>query len=395
MRSYYRYISVILLLFAALVILEHLRPKQVDWTQTFTREDKIPFGTYALYDMLPDLFPGRQVHEVREPMYMLLGDSAVNGNYISINQLFEADSLDTNQLLAFVHRGNQAFIAAEFFSSYLIDSLHFDTEELETLSPDSVSLYFTSQPDKAMYRYPKNIYQSVIFVDSLAGHTALGRNKAGHLTFMKVPFGKGWFYISSTPLAFTNYQLLTQNQSQYAATALSHLPVQTVYWDEYYKLGRDENQSIFRVLFQHQSLTWSYYIALASIILFLLFKSKRTQRIIPVVAPPRNTTLDFVKAISSLYFNNGDHKNIAEKKIAYFMEHLRLHYFINATTLDAELIEKVAAKSGADQALVTDIFNLINSIWHSQSIGAQTLMMLNNYLEDFNRQTALTPKAKV
>ncbi|AKD05090.1 DUF4350 domain-containing protein [Pontibacter korlensis] len=395
MKGYRRYIALIALLFGALVLLEYFRPKAVDWSQTFSHKDKIPYGTYALYELLPGMFPEQPVQTVREPLYNQLQDSTLSGNYVLIQDYFAADSLDTNLLLDFVHRGNQAFIAAHQYNDFLQDTLHFGTAFLNSNSPDSTAFYFTSQPEQQEYTFPLNNNARYIQVRKQAGHEALGRNKAGKLNFMRVPFGKGHFYISSVPLAFTNYQLLTQNQSSYAATALSHLPVQPVLWDEYQNQGREEDQSVLRVLMRHEALTWAYYVGLASLLLFLLFKSKRTQRIIPVIEPPRNTTVDFVKAISSLYFNHGNHKNIAGKKIAYFLEHLRLRYHVSTHTLDEELHERIKTKSGADAQLIDQIFALIASIEKSPVISDQTLMMLNNYLEDFYRQTSMRPKAQV
>ncbi|WP_347159466.1 DUF4350 domain-containing protein [Pontibacter chitinilyticus] len=395
MKDYRRYIVLILLLFSGLVLLEYFRPKPVDWSQTYSRKDKIPYGTYALYELLPGLFPGQQVQQVREPVYNQLQDTTLQGNYIFIQKYFAADSLDTQLLLDFVRRGNQVFIAAEEFAPSLRDTLHFNTAFLNTTSPDSTGLYFTSQPKHTVYTYPPNNNARYLQVTQRAGHVALGRNKAGKLNLMQVPFGAGSFYISAVPLAFTNYQLLTRKQSGYAATALSHLPVQPVLWDEYQNQGRDENPSVFRVLMRHESLTWAYYLALATMLLFLLVQSKRTQRIIPVLAPPRNTTLDFVQAISGLYYTHGNHKNIASKKITYFLEHLRLQYHVSTSILDEDLRERVTAKSGADRELIDRIFELINSITHANAISDQTLLLLNKYLEDFYKQTFIGPKAQV
>ena len=395
MKGYRRYIAIIVVLFGALVLLEYSRPKPVDWSQTLSREDKIPYGTFALYELLPDIFEGEPVQPVREPVYNMLQDSTLSGNYIFINKYFALDSLDTNLLLDFVHRGNEVFIAAESFPLHLSDSLHFEWEMMDSIAPDSTGLLFSSLPQQKAYTYPAYNNLSYLTVTKQKGHEALGRNMAGKLVFMKVPFGEGHFYISSVPLAFTNYQLLTLNQSAYAATALSHLPVQPVYWDEYQNKGRFDEQSMFGVLMRHEQLTWAYYIALFGIALFLLFKSKRTQRIIPVIEPPRNTTLDFVNVIGNLYYNHGNHKDIAEKSISYFLEHLRLHYHVATSTPDDELRERVIAKSGADAETVTNIFNLMHSIRQSNSIGEQTLMLFNNNLEDFYRQTSTRPLAKV
>lgn len=395
MTAYRKYVALILLLFVALVLLDYFRPKPVDWSETYSREDKIPYGTYALYEVLPGIFQNEPVVSVREPIYNQLEDSTLRGNYVFINKAFEADSLDVNHLLNFVSRGNQVFIAAERFSSYLADTLHFDTEILQSTNPDSTALVFTSQPQREKYTYPPDENSWFLEVDKQAGHEALGRNKAGQLNFMKVPFGEGAFYINSTPLAFTNYSLLTMQQSTYAATALSHLPVQPLYWDEYQKQGRLVDQSVFRVLMRHPALKWAYYVSLAALVLFLLFKTKRTQRIIQVIEPPRNATLDFVHVIGNLYFNTGNHKNIAEKNITYFLEYLRLHYHVSTTSLDRELEERVVAKSGADATLVSDLFRLLHSVRQSMAISDQTLLQLNNLLEDFYRQTSLGPRAQV
>src|SRR5690606_28020185 len=130
---------------------------------------------------------------------------------------------------------------------------------------------------------------------------------------------KGSFYLSSVPGAFTNYYVLKPRQNRYAAQALSHLPVAPVWWDEYQKQGPVGDSSVFRVLLCHDALTWAYYIALGALFLFVVFESKRTQRIIPVLEKPRNTTLEFVKVIGNLYYNHRDHRAIAEKKVNYFL----------------------------------------------------------------------------
>lgn len=392
MKGYRRYIALIGLLFGLLVLLEYLRPKPVDWTETLSRQDKIPYGTYALYNLLPDLFPGLPVQAVQEPIYNLLQDSLAQGNYVFINPAFEVDTLNLNRLLDFVAHGNQVFIATEFMSNALQDTLSVFTYEYHASSPDSTQLHLTGQTQA--YTFPGRFYSTALAVDSLQGHRVLGRNGAGHINFLHVPFGEGTFYLHSVPQAFTNYQLLTLQQPDYAAKALSYLPLQPVYWDDYMIRGRFEDTSVFQVLVRYEALRWSFYVALGAMVLFLLFQSKRRQRIIPVLEPPRNTTLDFVKAISGLYFNHGTHKNIAEKQITYFLEQLRLHYHLPTQDLSEELQQRVITKSGAEEVLVQEIFLLIDSILRSDSIGDQTLLRLNNLLENFYDQTAIAHRAK-
>lgn len=393
MKGYRRYIAIIVFLFGTLVLIDYFRPKPVDWTKSFSNKDKIPYGTYALYELLPDIFKGEPVTPVRLPIFNQLQDSTLTGNYIFINNTFVADSLDLQQLLDFVNRGNKVFIAAEGFSEVFADTLKFHTELLNTTDPDSTALVFTNQSLSDSFTFPANNNSKYLVVGDSTRYLPLGKNKAGKLNFMEVPFGEGSFFISTVPLAFTNYELITLDESEYAAIALSHLPVDPVLWDEYQNQGQLGESSVFRVLLNHEALTWAYYLSLFSVVLFLLFESKRTQRIIPVMEPPRNTTLEFVKVVGSLYHSHGNHKNIAEKKITYFLEFLRMRYHVTTNELDEELRQRVISKSGVDEGLVNKLFNLIGSIRNSSVTGETTLMILNNHLEDFYRQTLNRPVA--
>ena len=56
-KSEIKYLVVLCVLFVGLVLFEVYKPKPVDWTQTFSNKDKIPYGTYVLYSMMENLFP--------------------------------------------------------------------------------------------------------------------------------------------------------------------------------------------------------------------------------------------------------------------------------------------------------------------------------------------------
>ena len=63
------YLLGLLALFGAYVALEYYRPKPVDWTPTLINKDKIPYGTYVLYDQLPRLLGTDSVSTSRLPIY--------------------------------------------------------------------------------------------------------------------------------------------------------------------------------------------------------------------------------------------------------------------------------------------------------------------------------------
>ena len=59
---------------------EYTRPKPLDWRQTLSSQDKIPYGTYVLYDGLPQVLGTDSVETLRQPIYnQLLGNEEPDG----------------------------------------------------------------------------------------------------------------------------------------------------------------------------------------------------------------------------------------------------------------------------------------------------------------------------
>lgn len=76
MTTFRWYLLGILALFGAYVALEYYRPKPLDWSPTLSSKDKIPYGTYALLDVLPQVLATDSVAAVRLPIYnQLLGSN--------------------------------------------------------------------------------------------------------------------------------------------------------------------------------------------------------------------------------------------------------------------------------------------------------------------------------
>jgi hypothetical protein len=55
-RKDIKYYVVIVLILTITVIYEAVKPKPIDWSFTLESEDKIPYGTYILYNTLADIF---------------------------------------------------------------------------------------------------------------------------------------------------------------------------------------------------------------------------------------------------------------------------------------------------------------------------------------------------
>ncbi len=62
-------IIVLVISIAAIVLLEYYKPQKNNWTQTFSSNDKNPFGSYVVYDLIQDLFPSQSFTTSRQTIY--------------------------------------------------------------------------------------------------------------------------------------------------------------------------------------------------------------------------------------------------------------------------------------------------------------------------------------
>ena len=162
----------------------------------------------------------------------------------------------------------------------------------------------------------------------------------------------------------TNYNLLNGNET-YAASVFSYLPNNPTLWDPLIRSSKyddrpdEDKPSIFSFFLAHQTLTWFLMVSLIGLLLFMIFNARRKQRPIPIIEPLKNSTVEFTQTIANLYLKEQDHKNLVDKKIAYFLEKVRSKYLLNTTNLNKDFIEKLAAKSGNDLQRTKYLINTI------------------------------------
>jgi len=404
---------IFLLLVVGMVFIEMSKPKKVNWKPTFSKSDKIPYGNYVLYNQLNDLFPDQETKVVQQPIYNQLndweaGDETVT--YLFLNDRFAIESFDSEQLMDFVESGNTAFIIAQdiFLGGNSYSDINADTFKLATEfrgkdwfvdeeeklpkiwlegQGDFEGINFVNcdlyAPDG--YRLKKRSGGNIFTNFDSTYVQILGANKEGRPNFLKFPYGKGHFYFNSAPYAFTNYNILSEegNMDKYVSLALLHLPQQTVWWDEYYKVGRGESQTPLRYILSNQPLKWLLYMTVLTIPLLLIFEGRRRQRVIPIVEPPKNTTLEFVETLSALYLSKNDHKNLADKKINYFFEFIRNRLHFASIQYDDEFYRLLSDKSGASFEDTQRLFTIIRNIQMKESVSEDSLILLNKRVDDF------------
>ena len=128
---------------------------------------------------------------------------------------------------------------------------------------------------------------------------------------------------------------------------------------------------------------WAFWLGIIGLLLFILFNAKRKQRIINVVKPNINTTVNFTETVGRLYLQKKDNNHIAEKMITYFYEHIRNKYFINTSKIDDEFINSLSGKSGVPKETTQQLFSLIDRVHSGERVEDETLIQLNIEIENF------------
>src|SRR5205085_10115041 len=117
-----------------------------------------------------------------------------------------------------------------------------------------------------------------------------------------------------------------------------------------------------------------------------LLGMRRKKRNIPVISKQRNDSMDFVKTIGRLYYDKGDHLNLARKMGAYFLELVRGKYKMQTTNLDDEFVSQLRFKTGLEEWEIRTIVSFIKYLESEPAISDEQLTEFHQQLESFYKK---------
>lgn len=390
----------LLFLFAVLIYLESTEKDPVNWFPSYAKSDKIPYGTYVLYNSFKESLGGDQIQDVNRPPYEFLADSsdAIQGTYFFINNFISFDDAESDRMLDWVAQGNTLFVASASVGDRILDTLHLDTESYYDLDNlQRKPLFELSNPslkrENAYYIDLEIGASSFHEIDTLEtvilGEFDLSKDDTLHLEdpkvhFISQTFGKGKILLHLMPEAFTNYAMLRNDNYKYVEGVLKYLPTDgTIYWDNHYNNGKTIQTSPLYVFLKNRYMKWAYYMLIIGVLLWVFFEGKRKQRAIPIVKPLPNKTIEFTETIAGMYLEKKDHTSIAYHQINYFFEYARSEYQVNTGKRDITFMEKVSLKSGNTKDQTVQLFEYIDGILNTGSVSQEQLLRLNKLIEAF------------
>ncbi len=324
--------------------------KRFRWTPIYEERSAQPYGTQVLFRLLKIQFSDHNVVKITEDLDKMLPlDEDEVASYFFIGEKPYFDSASTAHLLAFVASGHTAFLCSEGIPFdlmfYLYDEecpeapwagyqrVAADTVVLSLKGNDraTADVFFVNRNRPAPFSWAS--IPNEHFCPSMP-QRPLGWANDSHIIFACFPYGKGFFFFHTIPLAFTNYHLLRPEMQRYAEALLAYLPEGDIYWDVKYRdpevvqqarnAGwRPASEHPLKYILQQPSLAWAWYLLLALAILYVIFRAKRRQAIVPVWPRKENNTFEYVNMLAQMHFQQQNYGYLCDQMMKTFLRQVR------------------------------------------------------------------------
>ncbi len=387
--EYIKYFVYFLLAAFVVLFIQLYFPNPINWKRNFNTQSKDPYGLYVFNQELPHLLKDQKLTKTSlSPYEYFLDNEQTTENkttYLFVENKSGLDDVSVKQLLKKVNNGADLVIASESFyygNSYFLDTLRIHLHNIKTNN-----LHFVNKKSATDTLKIKDEYNSFFTVKNPVNYTAIAKLN-NNISFVSTQFGKGTIYISATPILLTNFYILNKefNSKIFTEEFVSFIKNENVIWfDENYNPNeRESNNSIFNVILKYKSLRYAWYTLVIGLILFLIFYGKRKQRIVPIIEPVKNTTIEYIETVGNLYYQENNHTQLLNKQIKLALHFIRTEWKIVTQDINEDFKTKLQQKSLANSADINQFVNFITNFNAQKTYSQTDLIEFNQLLQKIN-----------
>lgn len=412
------------------------RTKSYEWDVNLREDSYQPYDLGFFRDVLSKTFKDDFELIKKSTQFELAADSGY-GTMVYVEDGIKLSEDHIEKLLGFIERGNTAFFSSDIIPENLIEEItgvDFEVTYSEIIAPkqesktnsfsfansqidvsnsdkddeESHNLYLVDSVAQVKFLDQDTINYTFKFIqkDSLEEFTWHGMDNVifndynteedftpisvlndSLIYYFSMNYGEGALYVHLNPILFSNIYFKETSGFNYANRILEDFNEGHVYYNQHYSSltsGNSGNStSPLTFILKHKSLKWTLYTILIFSLLYVLFSFKRRLPIIPYFNSPKNTSVNYVKALSSFYLSAKDHTVLAEEMMANFRHYLRNKYRLNTTLKKEELIPLIAKNSGLTEVDVSAIFDKEFKINFGDDSKSKGLIGLYKALESF------------
>jgi hypothetical protein len=375
------------------------------WFKTYNESPKQPYD-FGVFNALIKSKGNYLTVKKNQSLSQFIKTSETGSTYLFTGEYCYLTKNELDSLLTFASLGNQlVFISesvpdtlltlmGEYDSDYKINKLFESKVDIKLLNNNSrlkdykfnyryynkkynqnIDWQYISEPIMLDYYYEDYEYRAI----------PLGTIN-NRTNFIKFTLGEGEVFIHTNPILFTNYALKNKEGFQYINECFNGINTLKVYHDFASKSYKSDAEKMYRksetplsFILQQRALKWAWYLLIAAVVLFIAFKLKRQQAIIPVLEQKRNTSIQFIKTLSQLFFAKKENYFMAEKKMSLFLYFIRHKFSISTHQMDEKNLKLLSFKSKVPQTEIVKIFDYYNQVIQSKKRQIDETNLLELY----------------
>ena len=335
---------IFIIVMVVLALLELGKSEVTDWRKNFDVNEKTPFGLFVFSKEVDHLLQNKVKRTDLSPYDLYKAQKLPPHNILIVQSEIDVESW--NKILQNVQEGSDALIISDFFHREITDSLSFTTSKISYEETNLLKLTDEkfAQDSLQLDKLPSGMgFELIKAKDEILGKE---ESDAKMANFIKMRHGRGHLYLHSEPLIVTNFYLLKPESKNYVQDVFSYLSERETVWFSGANKNVAESRSPLRFILANPPLRYAWWLLLAGLVLFIIFNAKRKQRIVPIVEPLKNKSVEFVKSIGNLYLQEGDFHDMMAKKAQYFLNRVRMDLLIDTKNLDEKFIHLLHLKTG-------------------------------------------------
>ena len=379
-KTFKLYGLIFIIVMAVLALLELSKSDVTDWRKNFDVNEKSPFGLFIFSKEVDHLLNKKVKRTDLSPYDYYKTKKQKPHNLLIIES--QIDSESWNKILQNVEAGSDAMVISDFFHKKIADSLGFS---MTTISYEDANLLLLTDDKFATDSLELDKLPTGKGFDYiLESDEILGKEDDSEMAnFIKITHGKGHLYLHSEPLILTNYYLLKPGNQKYVQDVFSYLPNRETIWFSGNNENVAESRSPLRFILANPPLRYAWWLLLGGLLLFIIFNAKRKQRIVPIVEPLKNKSVEFVKSIGNLYLQEGDFHDMMAKKAQYFLNRVRMELLIDTKDLDEKFVHLLHLKTGKSLEKIREATDLIKRGQDPYAnVMQQDLVKMNKLLDE-------------
>lgn len=379
--------SILLIGIISAMLFEIKTIPNVSWEQEYKYDSKDPHGGWIFKESILETYGKENVFNYSDfdslpndsnYLYINYGPSII----ISQKKQEQLDQfLDNKNNLLFI--SNQIDTYNDTFSNFYAAKYHDSITQITFLDVDTITMHFPYYKNKITE--PTNSYHSAAreydILDST--HTMIGSAQDSLAIFFSKNYKKGQIYYHLNPYNFSNIASKQEDYLSHFNTIFSKFEADKVILDHPKKSDILQSEfsdaSPIQYILSQKSLAWAYYLTLLSLLVYIFFKGKRKQRIIPISKDNKNTSLEYIDTVSLLFKSQKQNRKLVAHLENIFYHRVKNKYFIDKS--HNEFIKLFSHKSKTLKNDVDHIVDVFKSAKDGYEFTDDQLHRLHKKLE--------------